>query len=676
MPNSNSFDTRISDFKGVGPKTAKKLVKLEIETVGDLIYHFPTRYVDFSKISQIANLKIGEQATIKGDVWQIKNRMTKGRTMLTQALISDPSGTCEVIWFNQPYLTKTIKSGLTIYLSGKPEIYRSHLMLVNPEYEIAKENHQTIHTARLVPIYPETRGLSSRWLRYRIFEILEDLDGKIKDSLPPQTKTRQNLNSLSQALNKIHFPQNLEEAYTARRRFAFEELFQIQIVSLLKRKKWREKRLTRILTLEKKTLDNFKKKLPFKLTSAQERVINEILSDLGKQQPANRLLCGDVGSGKTVVAAACALTAFCSGAKTVVMAPTEILAFQHWQTLSQILGHFGVKVTLYTGSRKEEQGDVIVGTHALIHTKKPFENVGLVVIDEQHRFGVLQRKKIFVQSARGSGIFPHFLTLSATPIPRSLALTLYGDLDLSLIDELPPGRKKVQTYIVPPKKRGGAYDFLRKKVKVGRQTFIICPLIELSETLDTVKAATQEFEYLSKEVFPDLSLGLLHGRMKSREKEKVLTEFKEGKLNILVATPVVEVGIDVPNATVMVIEGAERFGLAQLHQLRGRIARSTYDAYCFLFSNSKSSRVVRRLSALRKISLGFRLAEIDLSIRGPGEIFGTKQHGLPKLKVADLTDLDLIQKARREAEIIISQGPLSKNYPLLVEEIKKKFQRG
>jgi ATP-dependent DNA helicase RecG len=675
MSNLISLDSRISDFKGVGPKTTKKLIKLEIESIGDLLYHFPTRYLDFSKIEKIANLKIGEERTIKGEVWQIKNRATKGRLILTQALVSDSSGTCEVIWFNQPYLTRNIKQGLAIYLSGKPEIYHSKLMFINPEYEIVRENIPPIHTARLVPIYPETRGLSSRWLRLRIFEILEELEGKIRDFLPGQTKIRQNLDDLSQALEKIHFPQNLEEAQESRKRLAFEELFQIQIVSLLKRKKWKETRKTRALRLGKKVLDNFKGKLPFKLTNAQGRVIYEILSDLERQQPANRLLCGDVGSGKTVVAAACALAAFYSGTKSVVMAPTEILAFQHWQTLSLILGYFGVKVTLYTRTRKEEQGDVIVGTHALIHSKKPFENVGLVVIDEQHRFGVLQRKKIFVESAKGAGFFPHFLTLSATPIPRSLALTLYGDLDLSLIDELPPGRKKVQTYIVPPEKREGAYDFLRKKIQEGRQAFIICPLIELSETLDTVKAATHEFEHLSKEIFPDLSLGLLHGRMKSKEKEKVLTQFKEKKLNILVATPVVEVGIDVPNATIMIIEGAERFGLAQLHQLRGRIARSTYDAYCFLFSNSKSLKVVRRLSALRKIDLGFKLAEIDLSIRGPGEIFGTKQHGLPKLKVADLTDLDLIEKARREAEIIILQGPLSKNYPLLVEEIKKKFQR-
>jgi len=673
MPKSDFLDTDVRFFKGIGPKTAKRLLQLEIETIGDLIRHFPTRYVDFSKISKISELKIKELSTIKGEIWQIKNRATKGRVILTQAIISDQTGTCEAIWFNQPFLAVNLKTATKIYLSGKPEIYRSKLTFINPDYEIAEENKPTVHTARLVPIYPETRGLSSRWLRSRIFEILENLGKEIRDFLPEETIKRQNLDNLAQALKKIHFPQSFEEAKQARKRFAFEELFQIQIVSLLKRKRWKEKKLSKILNLDKKTLDNFKKKLPFKLTNSQERIIDEILNDLKKQQPANRLLCGDVGSGKTVVAAACALAAFCSGTKTVVMAPTELLAFQHWQTLSQILGTFGVKVTLYTKSKKETQGDVIVGTHALIHRKEPFENIGLVVIDEQHRFGVLQRKKIFAQSARGSGIFPHFLTLSATPIPRSLALTLYGDLDLSIIDELPPGRKKVQTYIVPPEKREGAYQFLLKKIQEGRQAFIICPLIELSETLETVKAATDEFKKLSK-VFAKNSLGLLHGRMKSKEKENVLKEFKEGKIDILVTTPVVEVGIDVPNATVMIIEGAERFGLAQLHQLRGRIARSTFDAYCLLFSNSKNLRAVRRLAALRKIDLGFRLAEIDLSIRGPGEIFGTKQHGLPKLKVADLTDLDLIEKARKEAEIITSQGPLSKNYPLLVEEIKKKFK--
>jgi len=675
MPKSEFLDTDVRFFKGIGPKTAKKLAKLEIETIGDLIRHFPTRYIDFSKTAKISELKIGESSTIKGEIWQIKNRATKGRVILTQAIISDPTGTCDAIWFNQPYLAVNLKTAKKIYLSGKPEIYRSKLTFLNPEYEITEGNKPTVHTARLVPIYPETSGLSSRWLRQKIFEVLENIDNKIKDFLPEQTKRRQKLDDLIDALKKIHFPKSSEEARKARQRFAFEELLQIQIVSLLKRKKWKEKKLSRRILLKKEILCNFKQELPFKLTSAQERVIDEILNDLKNQQPANRLLCGDVGSGKTVVAAACALAAFCSNVKTIIMAPTEILAFQHWKTLSDILGHFGAKVTLYTGSKKEDLGDVIVGTHALIHAKKPFANVGLIIIDEQHRFGVLQRKKIFVDATKASKYFPHFLTLSATPIPRSLALTLYGDLDLSLIDELPPGRKKVQTYIVPPEKRGGAYHFLRKKILEGRQVFVICPLIELSETLDTVKAAAVEFEYLSKEIFPDFSLGLLHGRLKSKEKEKVLNEFRSGKLNILVATPVVEVGIDVPNATIMVIEGAERFGLAQLHQLRGRIARSIYDAYCFLFSNSKSLRAIRRLSALRKIDLGFKLAEIDLSIRGPGEIFGTKQHGLPKLKVADLTNLDLIEKARHEAEIIISQGPLSKNYPLLVEEIRKKFQK-
>lgn len=676
MRDTNPWRISLAKVNGIGPKTAKKLQKLEIQTVGDLFTHFPSRYIDFSTISKIAELNTEKQSTIKGEVWQIKNRLTKGRTVLTQAIVSDATGTCNVIWFNQPYLARMIKSGQTIYLSGTPEIYRSHLTFINPEFEILKENQPTIHTARIVPIYPETKGLTSRWLRVQIFKLLEELTNKIKDSLPEETKKNQNLDDLEVALRKIHFPKTLADAYKAKKRFAFEELFHIQIVSLLKRLRWREKKTTKVLKLEKEVLDKFKKRLPFKLTRAQERVIGEILNDLKKKYPANRLLCGDVGSGKTVVAAACMLAAYYSGTKTIFMAPTEILAFQHWQTLSEILKNFGVKATLYTKSKKDKEGDVVIGTHALIHSKKPFLNVGLVIIDEQHRFGVLQRKKIFMESAKASGIFPHFLTLSATPIPRSLALTLYGDLDLSLIDELPPGRRKVQTYIVPPEKRRGAYEFLRKKIQEGRQGFIICPLIELSETLDTVKAATQEFENLSKEIFPDFSLGLLHGRLKSKEKEKVLADFRNNKLDILVATPVVEVGIDVPNATVMIIEGAERFGLAQLHQLRGRIARSPFDAYCLLFFNSHSRKAIQRLYALKKIDLGFKLAEIDLSLRGPGEIFGTKQHGLPKLKVADLTNLYLIEKARQEAEIIISKGPLAKNYPLLFDTIKEKIQKG
>lgn len=646
------LDTKIENILGVGAKTIKKLNKLEIEKVGDLLYHFPRTFLDFSKTTKISELKVETPTTIKGQVWQVKNRLTRGGKFLTQAKVADSTGTIDVFWFGRPYLPQILKIGDEVNLAGKPEAFGNNLRLANPEFEAGDTK---LHTGRLVPIYPETQGLSSKWLRSKIAFTLSKLKGEIPENLPQEVIKRQSLYAREKAFLKIHFPQTSEEFEIARQRFAFEELFFIQLATLAKKKVWREKKNALPLILPKKWKEKFEKNLPFKLTFAQKRVVEEVLSDLSQNNPAVRFISGDVGSGKTVVAAFAALAAYNCGKRTIIAAPTEILAFQHYQTLSQLLLPFGVSISYYTRSKKGKEENVIVGTHALIHKREPFKNIGLVVIDEQHRFGVSQRAQIAKRHKEGE-FYPHFLTLSATPIPRSLALILFGDLDLSLIDELPPGRKTPKTFVVPPEKRQGAYEFLREKVKEGRQAFIICPFVTESETLESVKAATSEFERLKKDVLPDLRLGLLHGRLKSKEKERALSEFKDKKTNILVATPVVEVGIDIPNATVMIIEGAERFGLAQLHQLRGRIARSRHDAFCFLFSESGSERARRRLSALCKIDLGFKLAEVDLKLRGPGEVLGTKQHGHLKLKVADITNLGLIESARREANWTLNQN--------------------
>lgn len=639
------LDTKVENILGVGQKTARKLKKLEIENVHDLLYHFPRTFVDFSRTTQIVNLSPDTPTTIKGQVWQVKNRLTRGGRFLTQAKIADSTGTIDVFWFGKPYLPQILKVGQDIYLAGKAESFGNSLRLTNPEFETGNTK---VHTGRIVPIYPETQGLSSKWIRAKIAFILAKLKGEIPETLPQGVVKSQNLNPREDALRKIHFPKTIKEFEIAHKRFSFEEIFFIQLATLLKRKAWREKKTAIPLALPKKLKEEFEKSLPFRLTSAQKRVIDEVLSDLTQSQPATRLISGDVGSGKTVVAAFAILASYYSGKKTIIAAPTEILAFQHFKTLSRLFLPFKVSVSLYTASRKDKEKNVIVGTHALIHKKEPIENVGLVIIDEQHRFGVSQRAQIAKSHKEGKS-YPHFLTLSATPIPRSLALILFGDLDLSLIGEVPPGRKIPKTFIVPLEKREGAYQFLKVEIKKGRQAFIICPFVSESETLDSVKAATSEFERLKVQVFSDLVLGLIHGKLKSKEKEGVLANFRKRKINILVATPVVEVGIDIPNATVMIIEGAERFGLSQLHQLRGRVARSKYDAFCFLFSESKSEMTRKRLRTICEINLGYKLAEADLKFRGPGVVFGTRQHGHLKLKVADASNLDLVERARFEA---------------------------
>lgn len=660
------LSTPIQEVYMVGPTYGKRLTKLGIETVEDLLCHFPHRYEDYSLISKINQVQPGETVTIRGVVNQIKNEYTKSGKKIQKAFVTDETGSIEIVWFNQPFLVKTIKVGEWYSLSGKADWFGHKVVLVSPEYESQKT--ELIHTGRLVPIYPETYGVSSKWLRSRIAPLIRECSNNLLEYLPSSIVEKNDLIDYKSAICQIHFPDNKNLAELAKRRLAFDELFLIQLVSLKRKSEWSKEVVGQTLFIDQEKTLALINSLPFKLTNAQKTATKEILSDLAQSKPMNRLLEGDVGSGKTVVATIAMYVAYLNGLQSVLMAPTEILAFQHFYTISTIFNPFGLKVRLRTGGRKDKGNfDILVGTHALLSEGFPVAKVGLVVIDEQHRFGVEQRAKL-----RRIGVNPHLLTMTATPIPRTVALTLYGELDLSFLDEMPKGRMRVKTWVVPPEKRNGAYEWIRKHVKdTCEQAFIICPLIEESETLTSVRAATKEYERLQKEIFPDLRLGLLHGKMKSKEKEKVLADFRAGNLDILVATPVVEVGIDIPNATIMMIEAAERFGLAQLHQLRGRVGRGALQSYCLLFTESSSPKTLKRLKAMEKMYIGAELADLDLKIRGPGEIYGTRQHGIPDLRVASLTDLILIEKTRSAAQEFINKDPTLSQFPILRQKLER-----
>lgn len=643
-----NLKTPLSNLPGFGPVYLARLKKLFIENVWDLVHHFPSRYVDLSNVKRIAELQVDETATIRGQVWEIQNIRTRTGKFLTKAIINDGSGSINSVWFNQPYLTKSIKVGMPISLAGKVSIYNYHLSFTAPQFEIGESSN---HTGRIVPIYPETEGLTSKWLRHKINLLLPRFLEAQTEYLPESVLAKHKLLGIKEALQKIHRPEKEADIAASRRRLGFEEFFLLNLASLIRRSRWQEG-AGHPFKIGHAKLDWFASNLPFQLTSAQKKVLLEITADLKKTKPMNRLLLGDVGSGKTVLAAAASYLAFLNGRKTALMAPTEILAFQHAKTLEGLLQNSGMKVSVRTGSTKTSGGDLYVGTHALLNQNLEIPDLGLVVIDEQQRFGVAQRAKL-----REKGETPHLLSLSATPIPRTLALTFYGDLDVSVLDELPPGRQVVKTYLTPGVKRSSAYEFIRSKIKSGQQAFVITPLIEPSESLLTLKSAKAEWVRLKEEVWPELSIGLLHGRLKPKEKEGVLNDFRAGKYQILVSTPVVEVGIDIPRATVMVIEGAERFGLAQLHQLRGRIGRGQEESWCLLFTDDKTPETLTRLKALQDCHIGPKLAELDLKMRGPGEVYGLRQSGLPDLKVASLSDTDLLDETRSSAENYLASSP-------------------
>ncbi|MFH1392503.1 MAG: ATP-dependent DNA helicase RecG, partial [bacterium] len=610
-----TLKTPVSKLYGIGPSYVKKLKTLGIEKIKDLLYHLPHRYEDFSNLVKIKSLQPNQKATIQGKILQIRTTRThRKRMFLTEALIEDETGAIRTIWFNQPFLTKSLQKGTNIALAGKVNFDQNGIYFSNPVHEIISRDKTAIHTAGLVPIYPETKGITSRWLRYQIKKLIQSL-------------------SLPQALKQVHFPDSQKTADKARHKLAFEELLLLQLYILQQRAKSKKAKAP-IIKFNQKLIRSFVKSLPFKLTTAQRKASWEILQDIEKPYQMNRLLEGDVGSGKTIVATIAALETAKAGYQAVFMAPTEILAEQHYQEINKLLKNFNLEIGLVTKSVKKLTQNIIIGTHALLNQN--FDNLGLAIVDEQHRFGVRQRARL---------ANAHLLTMTATPIPRTLALTVYGDLDISLLDEMPMGRQKIITKIVAPANRAKTYDFIRGQIKQKRQIFVICPIIEESKILQT-KAVNLEFENLKK-IFPEFEIALLHGKIKN--KQEIMLDFVKNKINIMVATSVVEVGIDVPNATVMMIEGAERFGLAQLHQLRGRVGRGEHQSYCFLLTESSAKKTGQRLKALLECENGFELAEKDLQIRGPGQFLGIRQSGLPDFTMTSLKDLKLIKSARKKA---------------------------
>lgn len=661
----------VSKIPLVGPVYVKRLKKLDINCVEDLFLHVPSRYLDYRLASDISRVQIGETVTIEGEVQSITNQYTKSRKKIQIAQVADLSGKISVIWFNQPYLVRTFKKGVRVAFSGKVDWFGRKKALISPEHEIKTNGKTGVHTGRLVPIYHETARLSSKWLRSRIMSAYPEIKKNIQEFLPHSILEKYELIDTAAAIEKVHFPKTEKEAETGRVRLAFNELLMLHLNSLSRKIDWRKNKVLHKLDIDKAEVARFIKSFPFSLTNSQIRSIDELLKDLKSETPMNRLLEGDVGSGKTIVAAVACFVSFLNGRESIIMAPTQILAQQHYETLNEIFKDYKIRIGLVTSAGvKKDAGkiDVFVGTHALIHKKFNFDNVATVVIDEQHRFGVKQRACL-TRTSKGETTAPHVLTMTATPIPRTIALTAFGDLDLSTLDELPKGRKPITTWLVPPSKRQGAYKWIETQIrKKSIQAFIICPIIEESEieTMKQVRAVTVEYENLKK-IFKGLNVGILHGRQKMKEKNAILDEFKKGKTHILVATPVVEVGIDIPNATIMLIEAAERFGLAQLHQLRGRIGRGKEKSYCLLFTEVRSPKVLNRLNILKKTMSGFELAEADLKLRGPGEILGTKQHGFGKLKIASWSETALIRNTKKVAdEAIENPKKFSKLFKKLV----------
>ncbi len=656
----------VTSLPFVGDVMEKKLKKLGIHTIYDLLHHVPSRYSDFSKTSSVENLKIGEQVTVEGQIISLRNIYTKTGKVMQEGVISDGENTISVIWFRQVYLIKTLPVGTMVALTGKVGFWGKKKALTSPNYEKIFENKERLHSGRIVPIYPETAGVTSKWIRRLVKTALEKIGND--DYLSPNFLKEEKLLSITESFTKIHEPKALVDTEEGRIRLAYNELLALELAQRERRNEWLKKSVSKKLITNNKTIENFLTNIPFTPTPSQKRSMEEIALEISDSIPMNRLLEGDVGSGKTLVAAYAAFIASENNASTLIMAPTQILAAQHFKVLTTLLTPFNIPVFQVTSKDKvkavKEKG-VYVGTQALLF-KLITAEVGLVVIDEQHRFGVGQRSELSDQE--GTNV-PHTLTMTATPIPRTIALTLYGDLSLSTLDELPSGRKPITTWVVPKKKRDSAYEWIDKQIKTEEaQVFVVCPLIDESESekMKEVKSATVEFDRLKK-LFPKRRIALLHGRMKNTEKDEILTDFRNKNYDILVTTPVVEVGIDIPNATIMVIEAADRFGLAALHQLRGRVGRGEKQSYCLLMSENTSEKATTRLKAMSKTLSGRELAELDLSLRGPGEIFGTKQSGLPELRIARWTDIDLIKKVKLSAEKVMEDPQL---YSSIMEYFK------
>ncbi len=701
------LNTPISRVKGVGSRYTLALGKKGVRTVKDLLFYFPFRYENFAEIRDIRGLRPGEKVTVEGVLKSFQKKTTRRRGLsLIEGTVFDKTGLLKIVWFNQPYLINSLAQEATYRFSGKVDLNGNFLTMTNPTFE--RSDNPTVNTGALLPVYHEDYIINSRFLRKIIFPLLS-LCSQIPETLPAILLKNFNLMGLGEAIREIHRPASENRKNEARRRLAFEELFLIQLYLGQRRNKWKKNKAPSIIP-KIRVVKKFVNNLPFKLTNAQRRASWEIIQDLGKGFPMNRLLEGDVGSGKTVVAGIASLVTAKNGFQVVFLAPTEILAVQHWKTLTKFFEGIFKKeeIGVFTRSKKATIAEklskgqaikliksgkikIIAGTHAVLQKEIDFKKLGLVVIDEQHRFGVNQRSFLQNKISSLEREVPHLLSMSATPIPRTLALAVYSDLELSILNELPAGRRDIITRIVPEAGREKAYAFIRQEILKGRQAFVICPLIgedeenpfsekglnlpmpsydfnELAKI--EIKAVKKESEYLAKKVFPEFKIATLHGKMKGEEKDRIMRDFKAGKSQILVSTSVVEVGVDVPNATIMLIEGAERFGLAQLHQFRGRVGRSNFQSYCFLSLSEGGVTANRRLEALVKTNDGFKLAEADLKLRGPGDFIGIRQSGLPDLTMASLSDGELIKTAKGGADLILAKSANLEDFP----ELKIRFK--
>ena len=664
--------TSLDKIKGVGPKTYEQFSLAGIKTVGDLLTFLPRKHEDFTEVVKISDIHPGKM-TIRAKCEKISTRPVRRGLRLTTAVLADETGKLQAVWFNQPYRANQLSGGDEFYFSGEFEFNYNRYQLTDPSAE--KVSDMPVQTDRLLPIYPAIKGLKSQLVR-KILSELKPMMTMLPETLPLDIVKSESLVSYSQALLGMHFPKDISEIARARERLSFEELFELLLGALLNKKDnnsltgWN-------IPFDQPTVSNFVKKLPFALTNAQRLAAWEILQDFETGKPMNRLLQGDVGSGKTVVAGLVACQVAQAGLQTAILAPTEILASQHAETLSKLLSPFGINVALYTGSVKGKSRqellknlkngkiDVIVGTHALIQPGVEYKKLGFVVIDEQHRFGVEQRQALLNKSK----YLPHLLAMTATPIPRSLALTLYGELDVSILNEMPKGRRPITTKIWSPININKLYEQVDKELAKGRQAYIICPLIDDNPDNDK-KSVDREYKKFQSTIFNHRRIGLLHGRLTSQEKDSVMRKFANGEIDILVSTTVVEVGVDVPNATVMVIENADQFGLSQLHQLRGRVGRGKFDSYCFLVmtGTDKSSQRLREIESSQD---GFYLAEVDMKLRGPGEIYGKAQHGALNLQIATLADTKMIVRARKAAEKFVNSDENMLKYSQLASAVER-----
>lgn len=668
------LNTPVEKLYLVGPARAKLFKHLGIHTLEDLLFYLPRAHHDLSTFTPVSELTANSYANIKAKIISVKSFRTRVRRFtLTQAVVEDDSGQITCVWFNQPFLQKILTAESTFIFSGKVALSKGRLQMQNPIYE--QEKTEQVHTSRLVPVYRLTASLTQKTLRNIIKTYLDKVI--LPEYLPAPILKKEKFLSQDHAVKHFHFPVSWPQLKAAQKRLAFDEIFLTQI-RVLKYKKLRQERLSHPITDSKRELGGKIQSLPFKLTHSQNQALKEILNDIGQPYPANRLLEGDVGSGKTILAALTMWLAAKKGLQAVLLAPTEVLAQQHYLSLLKLFLNDGLDLGLMTSTASRLNGNpvskntllahiksgrtrLVIGTHALLDKKVQFQKLAMIVIDEQHRFGVEQRSTLKQHSNA------HLLTMSATPIPRTLALTLYGDLDISILSELPHGRLAIKTELVAEDKRPQVYQFINQQIKDGRQAFVICPLIEESDLLG-VKSAQAEHKKLSEEIFPHLRIGLLHGKLKPAQKEEVMRQFKDHELDILVSTSVVEVGVDVPNATVMMIEGAERFGLAQLHQFRGRVGRSTHQSYCFMFSEDKDASNNPRLTAMVQSTNGFELAQKDLQIRGSGDLYGTAQSGYG-FKVATLSNLEIVERSRKYAEKELQVSPDLEHLPLLQKKI-------